>query len=89
MALIQVQRLQAAERKLKFKAGCAKYWDQLAVEIVSMKETGHTDTRRHDKVVVRCMTCSRKLDGTTINVPNFAMTHFLLHHLRKMFVKGT
>jgi hypothetical protein len=49
---------------------------QLAVDIVSMKETDHTETRRYGKVIVRSMACSRKHDGTTINVPNFAKTHF-------------
>jgi hypothetical protein len=56
--------------KRTIKSGHAKYWDQLAVDIVSMEEKDHIETRRYDKVVVRCMTCSGKHDTTTINVAN-------------------
>ena len=63
-------------RQRKCKAGHAKYWDQLAVDIVSVEEKDNTETRRYDKVVVRCMRCTGKHDGTTMNVPNFAKTHF-------------
>jgi hypothetical protein len=63
-------------RQRKLKSGHAKYWDQLAVDIVSMEENDDTETWSYDKVVVRCMVCGRKHDGATINVPNFAKSHF-------------
>jgi hypothetical protein len=71
-------KLAEALRQRKFKSGHAKYWDQLAVDIVSMEENDddYTETWRYDKVVVRCMVCGRKHDGATINVPNFAKSHF-------------
>jgi hypothetical protein len=34
-----------------------------------MKENDDTETRRYDKVVIRCMVCGHKHDGATINVP--------------------
>jgi hypothetical protein len=40
----------------KNKAGHAKYWDSLAVDIVSVEEKDATDTRRYDTVVVRTVT---------------------------------
>jgi hypothetical protein len=43
-------------RKRKNKAGHAKYWNSLAVDIVSVEEKDATETRRYDKVVVRTVT---------------------------------
>jgi hypothetical protein len=42
--------------KRKNKAGHAKYWDSLAVDIVSVEEEDATETSRYDKVVVRTVT---------------------------------
>jgi hypothetical protein len=43
-------------RQRKNKAGHAKYWDSLAVDIVSVEEKDATETRRYDKVVVQTVT---------------------------------
>jgi hypothetical protein len=72
----EASKLAEVLRQRKFKSGRAKYWDQLAVDIVSMEENDDTKTWRYDEVVVRCMVCGRKHDGATINVPNFARSHF-------------
>jgi hypothetical protein len=39
-------------RQRKFKSGHLKYWDQLAVDFVSIEETDHTETRRYGKLGV-------------------------------------
>jgi hypothetical protein len=62
--------------KRKCKAGHAKYWDSLAVDIVYVQEIDSTETRCHNKVVVRGMHCIGKHDTSTFNVANFASTHF-------------
>jgi hypothetical protein len=56
--------------------GQAKYWEKLAIEIVSVEEKGADETLRYDKVSVRCIMCDGKHDGKNLNVPNFASTHF-------------
>jgi nitrate reductase cytochrome c-type subunit len=46
------------------------------VDIATAEEQDGTETLRYDKVVVRCMKCGGKHDSSTMNVPNFASTHF-------------
>jgi hypothetical protein len=69
--------LAALLRQRKRKAGHAKYWEMLAVDIVTTEEKDGNTVTRSDKVVVRCLSCGDTHDSKHLNVPNFARTHFL------------
>jgi hypothetical protein len=56
--------------------GQARYWDKLAVDVVSVEENLAGETLRYDKVVVRCILCHSKHDSKSLNVANFASSHF-------------
>jgi hypothetical protein len=63
-------------RQRKFRKKRSAYWDLLSVDIISCEETVGSELQKFDRVVVRCMTCDVKHDAASINVPNFANTHF-------------
>jgi hypothetical protein len=69
--------LAAVLRQRRIKAGHAKYWDQLAIDVVSVEERDGDEILCFDKVILRCMKCDTKHDTVSINVANFASTHFV------------
>jgi hypothetical protein len=71
--------LAAALHARKNKAGHAKYWDRVGVDVVSVEEKEGQETVSYDKVVVRCLDCGCTHCSKNVNVANFASTHFEDH----------
>jgi hypothetical protein len=72
----KADELRATLKQRPSKYRSAKYWGNLIVDSISIEGENEGERVRFDRTVVRYKQCGQVHGGSTINPPNFAMSHF-------------